>query len=371
MALRGSHLVALAIMAGIGGWMLTGQIIEGGQADPNTQTIAEREQEKTNDVFRVRYIVVQPSERPAGLVVRGRTEASATVTVRAETGGNVQATKFVKGQSVNKGDLLCTIDEGIRSTNLAQAQATLTQAQEDYDSTVKLVERGFATQSRLRGLRAALDAAKAAVAQAQQDIGRTDIVATSSGQIIAPFAEPGDNLSPGGVCATLVQMNPMLFTGQVPEREIAAVSENMQVSVSLISGDTAKGSVRYVSPAADPQTRTFEIEVALDNTDLKIRDGLTATAAIPLPATSAYKLDANWLTLDNTGQIGVRAVAQDNIVAFVPVTILAQETDGVWVRGLTPGARVITLGQNYVAAGEKVEPVPAQAAAAKEAGASS
>ncbi len=372
MALRGSHLVALAIMAGIGGWMLTGQIIEGGQADPNTQTIAEREKEKTSDLFRVRFTTVQPSERPSQLTVRGRTEASATVTVRAETGGNVSAVKFAKGQSVKKGDLLCTLDQGVRSTNLAQAEATLAQAQEDYDSTAQLVERGFATQSRLRGLRSALDAAKAAIAQARQDMGRTDIVATSSGQIVEPFAEAGDNLSPGGVCATLVQMHPMLFTGQVPEREIAAVSTDMKVTVSLVSGETAQGSVRYVSPAADPQTRTFEVEVTLDNTDRRIRDGLTATAAIPLPTTSAYKLNTNWLTLDNTGQIGVRAVDAENTVTFMPVTIIAQESNGVWVLGLKPGTKVITLGQNYVAAGEKVEPVPAESAATtKPEGASS
>ncbi|MGI9356684.1 MAG: efflux RND transporter periplasmic adaptor subunit [Rhizobiaceae bacterium] len=361
MALRGSHLVALAILAGIGGWMLTGQIIEGGQADSSTQNIAERQKEKQADVFRVRFTEVQPAQRPASLTIRGRTEASANVTVRAETGGNVQTTKFVKGQTVAKGDLLCTIDQGIRSTNLAQAEAALTQAQEDYTANEELVERGFATKSKLRGLRSALDAAIAAVAQAKQDMGRTDVVATSSGQIVEPYAETGDNLTPGGVCATLVQMDPMLFTGQVPERDIAAVAKGMQVAVSLISGETAKGAVRYISPAADPQTRTFEVEVALQNGSGRLRDGMTSTATIPLPAVSAYKLNANWLTLDDSGKIGVRAVGNANTVAFLPVTILAQEAAVVWVRGLEPGTKVITLGQNYVAAGEKVDPVPAEA----------
>jgi len=362
MALRGSHLVALAILAGIGGWMLTGQIIEGGQADSSTQNIAERETEKQADVFRVRFTEVQPTQRPANLTIRGRTEAFANVTVRAETGGNVQTTKFVKGQTVAKGDLLCTIDEGIRSANMAQAEAALIQAQEDYTANEELVERGFATKSKLRGLRSALDAAKANVAQMKQDIGRTDIVATSSGQVVQPYAEVGDNLTPGGVCATLVQLDPMLFTGQVPEREIAAIAKDMLVAVTLISGETAKGKVHYISPAADPQTRTFEVEVALQNGDGRLRDGMTSTATIPLPTVSAYKLDANWLTLDDSGEIGVRAVENDDTVAFLPVKILAQEADGVWVHGLEPGTKIITLGQNYVAAGEKVDPVPAEAA---------
>lgn len=360
MALRGSHLVALAILAGIGGWMLTGKLIEGGQADSSTQNIAERQKEKQADVFRVRFTEVQPAQRSASLTIRGRTEASANVTVRAETGGNVQTTNFVKGQTVAKGDLLCTIDQGIRSANMAQAEAALTQAQADYTANEELVERGFATKLKLRGLRSALHAAKANVAQMKQDIGRTNVVSTSSGQIVEPYAETGDNLTPGGICATLVQMDPMLFTGQVPEREISAVAKGMQVAVALISGETAKGEVRYISPAADPQTRTFEVEVALQNSDGRLRDGMTSTATIPLPAVSAYKLEANWLTLDDKGEIGVRVVTSDNTVAFLPVTILAQEAGGVWARGLKPGSRIITLGQNYVAAGEKVDPVPAE-----------
>ncbi|MDD9910952.1 MAG: efflux RND transporter periplasmic adaptor subunit [Ahrensia sp.] len=366
MALRGSHLVALAILAGIGGWMLTGELIEGGQADADKQTIAEREAAKTAQAFRVRFTEVNPTERPASLTVRGRTEASASVTVRAETGGNISAINFTKGQMVKKGDLLCSIDQGVRMTELARVEATLTQAQADYDATKSLVDRGFATKTKLRGLRSALDAAKAAVAQAQQDIGRTDIVATSSGQLMEPFAEAGDNLAPGGVCATLMQMDPMLFTGQVPEREIGAISEGMDVSVSLVSGGNASGTIRYISPAADAQTRTFEVEVALDNADSRLRDGMTSTATIPLPPISAYRLRTNWLTLNDAGQVGVRTVQSDNTVAFVPVTILTQEADGVWVRGLEPGTRVITLGQNYVAAGEAVDPVAEEEATPSE-----
>ena len=103
MALRGSHLVALAILAGIGGWMLTGKLIEGGQADSSTQNIAEREKEKQADVFRVRFTEVRPAQRPASLTIRGRTEASANVTVRAETGGNVQRNKVRKGAISRQG----------------------------------------------------------------------------------------------------------------------------------------------------------------------------------------------------------------------------------------------------------------------------
>ncbi|MEP4293330.1 MAG: hypothetical protein ABJ358_15575, partial [Rhizobiaceae bacterium] len=63
MKLRGSHLVSLAILAGIGGWMLTGELIQGGQPNPNAETIAERQAKLTKAAFRVRVAELQPSER--------------------------------------------------------------------------------------------------------------------------------------------------------------------------------------------------------------------------------------------------------------------------------------------------------------------
>ena len=63
------------------------------------------------------------------------------------------------------------------------------------------------------------------------------------------------------------------------------------------------------------------------------------------------------MTLADDGRVGVRAVGADQKVEFVPVKIIAQEDGVAWVNGLTPGLKVITLGQNFVAAGEKVEAV--------------
>ena len=175
MKLRGPHLVALAIMAGIGGWMLTGERIIGGQVDASKPTIAEREAARTNDLFRVRVKEVQPAERFSKLEVRGRTTVDAMISVRAETGGTVEQRNFSKGEVIKPGDVLCVIDKGVRTTNLTQAKAKLAEATEEYAAAEKLVERGFATKTRLRQLKSALDASTAALATAEQDLERTEI----------------------------------------------------------------------------------------------------------------------------------------------------------------------------------------------------
>ena len=248
MKLRGSHLVSLAILAGIGGWMFTGKLIEGGQADPNAETISKREAKRKTEAFRVRVTTLQPSERQSSLNLRGRTQADTIVSVRAETGGTVQKRPVNKGQSIKAGDLLCVLDQGVRGANLDQAEAQLTQADEDYRATTKLVQRGFATKSKLRQQKAALDNAKAALASAKQDITRTEIRATTSGVVQAPIAEIGDNLSAGGVCATLMNPDPMLFTGQVSERDIGTIEKGMEAKVSLVDGSKVNGKIKYISP---------------------------------------------------------------------------------------------------------------------------
>lgn len=370
MKLRGSHLVSLAILAGIGGWMFTGELIEGGQADPNAETIAEREAKLTSAAFRVRVEEVQPSERIKTLSVRGRTKANIVVSIRAETDGTVEARPVSKGQMVQPGDLLCVIDKGIRETELARAKTLLTQTELDYQANKELLDKGFATTTRLRNLKALYDAAAASIAAAEQELARTEVRATVAGQVQLPYAEVGDNLSKGNVCVTLMDTDPMLFSGQVPERDVSALQTGTTANVKLVSGETVEGKIRYVSPVADPNTRTFNIEVEIPNPDRKLRDGLTATAEIKLNPVQAFMVDPSWLTLADDGRVGVRSVTSENRVAFNPVTIIAMDEKQAWVNGLEPGLIVITLGQNFVDAGELVEPVtPEQLKALKSAAA--
>ncbi|MFD0915719.1 efflux RND transporter periplasmic adaptor subunit [Pseudahrensia aquimaris] len=359
MKIRGSHLVALAIAAGFVGWMYTGEVIVGGQADASQPTIVEREATRSEKAFRVRTQRIQPSERQATLVLRGRTEAEAKVSVRAETPGTVEQRPVVNGQEIAVGDLLCVVDKGVRSMQLSQAQAQLSQAQADFEATDKLVKRGFATRSQLRALRTALDAAKSAVATAEQDMSRTEIRAKVAGIVQEPLAEVGDNLAPGDVCVTVIDTDPMTFTGQVSEQDVGSIKVGMEAVVRLITGQKVKGTITRIGIAADPATRTFEVEMALPNADGSLRDGLTAEARIALTPTQAYEVAANWLTLADDGTVGVRAVDSTNKVTFHPVTILSQGEKTMWVSGLEPNLNVIVLGQNFVAQGEVVEAVPA------------
>lgn len=358
--IRSSHIIALCITAGIAGWMATGTVEFGGRVDANEHVvaIAEREAERSAELFKVRYVAIKPEQRRETVLVRGRTAADAIVSIRAETSGILERRLVSKGERVEAGDLVCVIEQGTRQARVAQAEAQLALAEADHEANLQLKQKGFASQNKLNQMKATLDAAKASLAEARWELERTEVRANASGIVQDPTAEPGDMLSVGGTCVTLIDTDPMLFVGQISEREVARVARDMEAKVTLVGGQALDGRVRYIARAADPSTRTFLTEIEIADPDGLVRDGLTASAVIELAPTQAYRISPSWITLADNGQIGLRAVDGDDIVRFVPIAILAQTNEGFWVSGPEPEMRIITVGQEYVVSGEKVDAVP-------------
>jgi multidrug efflux system membrane fusion protein len=119
------------------------------------------------------------------------------------------------------------------------------------------------------------------------------------------------------------------------------------------------GQVTFLSRSADEQTRTFRVEVRVPNADQLIGDGQTAEIVVASDGRMAHLLPASSLTLDNDGAIGIRAiVTQDDtdidIARFMPVGIMRDTIDGIWVTGLPDTVVVIVVGQEYVTDGVPV-----------------
>jgi multidrug efflux system membrane fusion protein len=115
--------------------------------------------------------------------------------------------------------------------------------------------------------------------------------------------------------------------------------------------------VRYIAPRADQQTRTFKVEVAVENSKQILRAGVSATVKL-----LASELDTHFLTpalfvLGQNGEIGIRAISTQNIVEFHPVEIVQSNSRGAYVTGLPKTVDLIVSGQGFVKAGVKVKPV--------------
>lgn len=359
MRIKFSYVLAAGLSAAVAGWMLTGATIVAGvsDADDATPPPAERVPQGSEKPFAVRVKTIHAEERSAVLDIRGRTEAEAKVAIRAETSGRIVERPVTEGSTIAAGETLCVLDKGVREAKVLEARAGLAQAELDFKAATSLNTKGFTAETRVAALKAARDAAKARLDEAELELSYTVIAAPIGGIVESPVAEIGTILDKGDTCATIVDADPILAIGQVSEQNVGAISLGQNADVSLVTGEKAKGEVRYIAPSADPDTRTFRVEIEIPNKDGLLRDGITALAQLPLSKGKAHRITPAILTLNDQGRVGLRLVGDDDRVQFVPVTVLGGETDGMWVGGLPDTARIITVGQDYVVEGQKVVPV--------------
>ncbi len=337
-------------------------------------------------------------EIDSAVVLRGQTKANRQVEVLAETTSTVISEPKRKGAFVEAGDLLCELDPGTRPANLAEAMARNSEAEsrmpeaeaklDEAHARVaeaeilltaarKLSETGFGSETRrisseatmsaaeagvksaeagLETTQAGIEAAAAAVGAAKREIDRLTIEAPFRGLLESDTAELGSLMQPGSLCATVIQLNPIKLVGFVPETEVNRVIVGSGASAQLATGLQVQGRVTFLSRSADETTRTFEVEITVPNDELLIRDGQTATIQIAAEGAKAHLLPQSALTLNNEGQLGVRTVGAGNVVDFMPVRLLRDSADGVWIGGLPETVDIIVIGQEFVTKGVVVAP---------------
>ncbi|WP_282181017.1 efflux RND transporter periplasmic adaptor subunit [Aliiroseovarius marinus] len=392
-------LTALLVVAGL--FMLVFQrdtLDEAAGVTDAAEMTAETEAEAGADAQTGLSVVVLKSiarqiETP--IVIRGRTEASRRVELRAETSGQVISDKLAKGTTVAKGDVMCRLDPGTRDASLAEAKARLAEAKArapeaearvieaqarldeatiNLTAAEKLSEGGFASDTRVANARAGVEAARAgvisaqsgaatsdaaiqsasaAVAAAEREIERLEIRAPFAGELETDTADIGTLLQPGADCATLVQYNPVRVVGFVSELLVDQLSTGLTATVRLASGRMLQGTVSFVADTADPVTRTFrvDVEVIPAEGEAPVRAGQTAEIVATGQGTEAHLLPQSALTLNDDGNLGVRVALDGDIAGFMPITVVRDSLKGVWVAGLGDAADVIIIGHHYVTDG--------------------
>ena len=184
------------------------------------------------------------------------------------------------------------------------------------------------------------------------ELNRTEVKAPFAG-FIEQIVKPGNFLERGQVCATIIQLNPIIFTAEVPEFNINKVETGQNVTIKLITGEIIEGKLTFVSKSASPSTRTFKVESQIQNKKGMIRDGITAEMIIKTNQVYAHKISPSILLLNDNGKIGVRSV-KNNKVIFHNVTILEDSESGLWISGIPNNIELIVQGQGFVEDGQEV-----------------
>ncbi|MDO8839208.1 MAG: efflux RND transporter periplasmic adaptor subunit [Parvibaculum sp.] len=354
--LHRSHLIAIGIGVAIGLWFISG-LFGGSNGDINEMTAAERDAANAI-VPQVRVVTSTATARQGTVAIRGRTAAKRAVEVRAETQGTVSELPVEKGARVKAGEVLCGINLDARDAQLAEAKAMARQRQLEYDASRQLAEKGYRAPTAAAASRAAHDAAQARLKQMEIAVAQTRLVAPFDGIFDDRRVEVGDYLRVGDVCGLVVELDPLLVIGQVSEDRVSALRIGLPGRARLITGETAEGTVSFVAKTADPATRTFRVELEVANPDFGMRAGITAEIIVPGDEVQAHRIPSSVIALDDKGVIGVRTVDKDSRVKFNAIQLVDDTPDGLWVSGLPHTVTLITVGQDYVIEGQKVEAMP-------------
>ena len=255
------------------------------------------ELDSQNELFSVKTIISESIEYQPLIKLKATTKSEARIDVKAKTSGEVVSIGAVQGKFVNKDSILCSL--GVVELN------------------------------------------------------RTEVKAPFSGYI-EKIVKPGNFLERGQVCATLIQLSPIVFLAGVPEYEINKVKNGQDVILELVTGEIIEGELTFVSKSASSETRTFNVESQINNVDGSIKDGLTASMTIKIDKVKAHKISPSILLLNDDGRLGIRIVDSNSNVEFIEITILEDSIEGLWVTDIPDRVEIIIQGQGLVEDGQKV-----------------
>ena len=189
------------------------------------------------------------------------------------------------------------------------------------------------------------------------ELNRTEVKAPFRGYI-EKIIKPGNYINRGEICAVIIELDPVTFIAEVPEAEIKTIVKGQNVSMQLVTGEIINSRLSFVSKSATPSTRSFRVEAEVENPNGLIRDGITATMQINTNKILATKISPSIMLLSDAGSLGVRIVNDDAIVEFIPIKILEDTQDGIWITGIQNSSNLIVRGQGYVENGQRVIPIP-------------
>lgn len=358
--LNQGHWVAIALFVGLSLWMIIGAF-DSDEAFDNPRPLA-----LDSGLFRVQAEYLDGKSIQRNVNFSGYTAANRRVEVRSEISGKVIAIHKPKGSKVKKGDVILELDSRDWPARVKQAKANLKQRQMEAQSARELAAKDLANESQVVQADTRLANAEADYTLAKIQLDNTKIRAPFDGIVDQRMVEVGDFIRENTPVAVTLDFSPWLIKGQVPESEAANIQIGDNAWASLINGERVDGKIRFIASDANPETRTFAVEMEVTDSDNSMVSGITARINVPQPATYAFHISPALLVLDGNGHLGVKGLDDNNKVRFIPVNLLKANDKGIWIYGPEQGTPIITVGQGFVEQGQTVEPVFSDANDAQE-----
>lgn len=343
-----------------------------GASDQEQQAQADR----MNQGVRVETLVLQPSSFTDVIEVTGTVKAVDDATLSAQASGTVIAIANL-GASVASGTAVAQLDPQIPRAAVEQAEANVEAAraqfdlaEDNYDRQTPLYRDSIISaveyetvRAQLSQARAQLAQANAALASAQKQLANTYVRAPFSGVVERQFVERGEQVSPGMPVVRMVNTSRVKISAGVPERYSGDINAGTPVEVRFSAYNMGRrlGSISFVGSAIDSESRTFPIEVELENVgrDLKpqmvaqlhiTRERLDDVIVVPRSAVLRDELGNAVFVVHSGDRI---SSAERRSVVLGP----SYGSNVVITSGLSGGDEIVVAGQTNLTDGDSVRVV--------------
>lgn len=297
----------------------------------------------------------------------GSLSANESAPIVPEIAGRVVALPFREGQPVKAGAVLVELDPTIAQTELAQARANLSLAEDVIERNRTLVQRGAGTVVSLEQATAQLAIAQANLAASEARLEKLTVHAPFDGVTGLRRVSVGAVIQPGEVVATLSSLDPIKVDFGVPELFLKSVrvGQAIEVTIDAVPGRTFQGNVYAIDPVVDASTRAIRLRATIPNADGALKVGLFARVKLTTDVREdAILVPEAALIASPDGRSSAVYVVRDAKSSLTAVKI-GRRANGraEIVEGLSSGDVVVTAGQQNLRDGAAVAVAAAPASA--------
>ena len=290
-------------------------------------------------------------EVPQEAVYTSTVQAYVKNNIAPQMAGRITKINVEIGDFVKEGQVLAEIDKA----QLLQAQLQLQNQEVELQRLKTLYEEGGLSQSDYDAIQLQYNVLKT---QVDNLLENTTLRSPINGVVSARNYDVGDMYAMSMPLFTVEQIVPVKLLIGVSETDYSKVKKGDSVTVTAdaIPGKTFYGKISRIYPTVDPATRTFTVEVKIDNTYKTLRPGMFARATINFGSNNNVVIpDVAVIKQQGSGERFVYVLNEDNTVTYKKV-VLGRRMGAEYevLEGLQDGDRIVIGGQIRLKDGVKV-----------------
>lgn len=318
---------------------------------------AETSVPPTLPAVNVRAQTIELKTRVATEDVVGTVRAKLRSVIEAKVSGKIAQLLVVPGQPVKAGETLATIDAREVQARYDQAVALRQQAEADLKRLTSLFAQNILSQAEFDSAQARARVALAGVAEAETMLGYTKVTAPFAGVITRKHADVGDLASPGKPLLEMEDSTALRLETDVPEAVVGRLKlgDELPVRIAALERELT-GTVSEISPAADPNSRTFLVKLDLPAT-IGLRAGQFGRVALPVGETDALRVPA--AAIVQRGQMDLVFIVASG-TAQLRIVRTGKTTAGEveLVSGVSAGEKIVVTNASRLIDGQPVTVTP-------------